>query len=216
MRPPSLRVVSDTSAISPMTASSTPLGVLNNARKLPTPTMRSGALAPDLQARIQAFQASRQSAPRPSPRLAAINIPAPHSGPVSDPPTPTGALVGGIANLRLPPSARPSAPNWSSTPMMNTSSRTSPKPSLSARRNMNLGGLLPTASPPPANPVQMPAMQNFETNRANNGGGESAKGANPQSASIFKDYEEFVDTKTGRLTFKNKAVIHGKGIDFTG
>jgi mitogen-activated protein kinase kinase len=78
---------------------------------------------------------------------------------------------------------------------------------------MNLGGLPPTAHSPAANPVQIPTMQNLETNSVNDGRGGSIAS---QSTSKFKDYEEFVDTKTGRLTFKNKAVIHGKGIDFTG
>ena len=33
---------------------------------------------------------------------------------------------------------------------------------------------------------------------------------------MFSKYSEYVDTKAGTLKFKNKAVIHGKGIDFSG
>ncbi len=38
--------------------------------------------------------------------------------------------------------------------------------------------------------------------------------ANNDNGSLFDKYSEFVDTKNGTLKFKNKAVIHGHGIDF--
>lgn len=43
--------------------------------------------------------------------------------------------------------------------------------------------------------------------------GESSARGKPES--MFSKYSEFVDTKTGSLKFEGKAIIHGKGIEFS-
>lgn len=45
---------------------------------------------------------------------------------------------------------------------------------------------------------------------------EDANGAEPkQQESAMEKYADMIDTKTGALKFKGKAVVHGQGIDFT-
>lgn len=44
---------------------------------------------------------------------------------------------------------------------------------------------------------------------------EQSKQDKDKSASALDKYADFIDTKTGALKFKGKAVIHGKGIDFS-
>lgn len=46
--------------------------------------------------------------------------------------------------------------------------------------------------------------------------GDSTKLSGGTGDSMFAKYSEFVDTKAGTLKFKDKATIHGKGIEFSG
>lgn len=196
-RLPSLRSVSDPPSITSMTPSSTPLGSIHNARRPAAPlslsSMRAGGGLPqDMQAKMRAFQESRQGTPPGGrPHLATAV-----SGSLPESPTGTpviGDLPGG---LRLPPNMRPHPQGFSSAPAVPRA-----KPSLSARRNMKLpGGLPPTSSDGPMQinvDGEMPAP-------APNGGG-----------SMFSKFSDFVDTKNGTLKFAGKAVIHSQGVDFS-
>ena len=122
------------------------------------------------------------------------------------PSTPAGALAGGIASMRLPPNGRPQAPNWASAPSMVSSK--SPKPGLGARRGMKLPGGLPGASPTAS--VGLPGINGDKSVDC----GELGK-PKSQGGSLFNKFSDFVDTKSGTLKFAGKAVIHGKGIDFS-
>jgi mitogen-activated protein kinase kinase len=42
-----------------------------------------------------------------------------------------------------------------------------------------------------------------------------ANDADGQTETAFSKYSEFIDTKTGTLNFKNKAILHGGGIEFS-
>ncbi|KAI9831012.1 MAG: hypothetical protein M1819_005250 [Sarea resinae] len=229
-RLPVLRSVSDSPAAASMTASSTPLGTLNAARRPapqpPLSSIRAGGLPQDMQARMKAFHLSRQGAP-PAAGLRAPNSvagPAPtESGQIPSgalggamappntgaPPSPGGAFVGGPGGLRLPP-ARPHAPSWSSAPAVPHPKR-APKPSLGARRGMALPGGLPGALPP--TPQLEGNGVNGDTNKSN--GEPASDSAAPESNSLFNKFSEFVDTKAGTLKFAGKAVIHSKGVDFS-
>jgi len=90
---------------------------------------------------------------------------------------------------------RPSGPpNWNSAPAI--PGRPISKPSMAARRGLKLPGGLPGALP----------------------GTDDSKSQNGQPASqgsLFNKYADYVDAKTGTLKFAGKAVIHGKGVDFS-
>ncbi|QSZ34652.1 hypothetical protein DSL72_007506 [Monilinia vaccinii-corymbosi] len=193
---PSLRAVSDPETIATMTASSTPLGMLANARRpRPGPSIPSsrssqagrqtgGGLPTSMAEKMKAFHASRQGTPtqRPQPPSSASSPGMPGS--------PAGDGLPGAS--KLPPNMRPPPQNFVSAPVV-------PKMKmgggLSARRGMKLD--LP--------PAPAPSTPGSETNGAPNlsGGG-----------SMFNQFSKYVDTKNGTLKFAGKAVIHGNGIDF--
>jgi mitogen-activated protein kinase kinase len=195
-----LRSVSDTVTTS-MTPSSTPLGLLNNARRpaAAAPSLSSmragGGLPQDMQAKMMAFHLSRQGTPpggRPSIQTSAST---------GTPESPTALSMGGLpGGLRLPPNVRPQAQGFSSAPAV---PRSGAKPSLSERRKMKLPGGLPGSTPSTTDGT--PNGSNGVTSpiQGNSGG------------SMFNKFSEFVDTKNGTLKFAGKAVIHGQGIDFS-
>ncbi|WEW54700.1 MAP kinase kinase Wis1 [Emydomyces testavorans] len=223
-QPPSLPTLSPQT----MTPSSTPLGTINAARRpapIPTPGQSSG-LNQDIQAKMKAFSLSRQGArsgqnPQQSPITGG-------SSPVVT--SPTGALAGGVSpNVlggapplagRLPgglsnaspsPPGRPSPGNWTSMPAaIGRPGPVGPKlGGLAAKRGLNpnmklseAGGTRPTLKAPPSLPGGVPGIHS-RTRFA-------------QTQSGFSKYSEIIDTKTGMIKFKDKAVIHGGGIDFTG
>jgi mitogen-activated protein kinase kinase len=76
------------------------------------------------------------------------------------------------------------------------------KPSLSARRNMPKLGTLP-GSP------------SDQTTQKLDLGGSSNPTNGGDTGSAFTKFSNYVDTKNGTLRFAGKAVIHGKGIDFS-
>ncbi|KAI9848801.1 MAG: hypothetical protein M1838_000354 [Thelocarpon superellum] len=246
-----LRSVSDPPSATLMTTSSTPLGSLNAARHpRPPPTLagaRSGGLPQDMQAKMKAFHLSRQGTPpaqsarRPSGgqgalslnaadvRGGSVTLPTGAAGtagsPIvaaSSPSAPTGALVGGIAALHLPPSLRPQAQNWTSAPAV-AGTKLAPKQGLGARRGMKLPGGLP--GPPPStgssggagqgpgtgDPNAPASLNQLRSGGLSGGEAEVATGA----GSLFNKFSEYVDTNTGTLKFAGKAVIHGKGVDFS-
>ncbi|RPB23191.1 kinase-like protein [Terfezia boudieri ATCC MYA-4762] len=94
-----------------------------------------------------------------------------------------------------PGMVRPSGPsNWSSAPVI--PGRTKPKQSVADRRGLKLPGGLPPVLPG----ADDPKLQN----------GQPA----PQG-SLFNKYANYIDTTTGTLKFAGKAVIHGKGVNFS-
>lgn len=231
-RLPSLRTSNDGPMAANMTTSSTPLGTLNAARRPTLPqasigSSRGSQLPQDMQAKMKAFHLSRQGAPPPqSLRMpptpsAQANSTAqlPTSGsPMSAgsisgslaPPgtsTPNGSTANRAANLRLPPSGRPQAPNFPNSAPAVPGVTMNPKlGGLAAKRGLNKGMKLSDASGPAA-PV-LPGTDTPEPSKNDSTGGKG-------SDSLFSKYSEYVDTKTGTLKFKGKATIHGKGIDFS-
>ncbi|KAH0561941.1 hypothetical protein GP486_003348 [Trichoglossum hirsutum] len=240
-RVPSLRSVSEPQNSTTMSPSSNPLGALNAARR-PVPvqqqgsSIRTGGLTQDMQAKMKAFHLSRQGAPPArNPRHASeSDVPHPIStsnnqadsgqpaagipGVLASPsPTaPVGSFVGGAAGLRLPPNARPQAHNWASSPAA-PGLKINPKQSLGARRGLKLPGGLPGSSPS-ASPIggsngQDKTLRGSAANEAN--GNVHGAPLQAEPGSLFDKFSDFVDTKSGTLKFAGKAVIHGKGIDFS-
>lgn len=224
-RLPTLRTVSDL----PSTASSTPLGALNAARRPGPPqpslsTMRSGGLPQDMQAKMRAFQLSRQGAP-PAQRVQTSGLPPgsqPHSagqipsgaigggltmGGSTTPGAPRGPFVGGAGAFGV--NARPPNATHSSAPVIPGAK----KMGLAAKRGMN-GGLfkLPDAQSP-----AQPTLANGEsnTNADTSNSGATGSDTEKKKETAFSKWEKIVDTKTGTLKFAGKATIHGQGIDFT-
>lgn len=193
-RMPSLRSVSDPqNPAHPMSASSTPLGVLSSARR-PPPSMSSRNLPDDLSAKMRAFHLSRQGG---SP----FNSQPPSASPRSPVGPPSGGPIVGIpGNLRMAGGIqRPGAPSFQSAPTIPAASG-----GLAGKRKFglklgDLGGSPTVGSPAPgpagAQPPQ-PAM---------------SMGA----PTMMKQFEQYIDTEKGYLTFKGKAIITNKGVDFS-
>ncbi|KAI9886029.1 MAG: hypothetical protein M1823_002196 [Watsoniomyces obsoletus] len=255
-RLPSLRTTSDPPVLPPMTVSSTPLGTLNAARR-PGPaqqpsaaSIRTGGLTQDMQARLKAFHLSRQGAPPTTGLRMPTGASMQHAHSSMDvvgspdgkaapggilggpgPTSPTGAagpLAGGFNPARLVPPTRPHPPNWTSAPVV-AGARRAPKPSLGARRGLQLPGGLPGALSGTGTPPNGTSDRNG--NQATSSEGDKPNGVASaavaaaaadgkpvviESGSLFNKFSEYVDTKTGSLKFAGKAVIHGKGIDFSG
>jgi mitogen-activated protein kinase kinase len=181
-----------------LSASSTHMGQINAARRGgPSPhhqvsmsSQATGGLNQDIMAKMRAFSLSRQGAPTPH-AASTGQIPTSHS---------IGAGGGALAG-RLPPTTRPSPQPWSSSP---TSANSSPGPvprpgvgGLAAKR-MKPGLKLSDVTGPPT-----PAA-----------GTDQKPNENPEE-SAFSKYSEFIDTKEGTLNFKNKAILHGGGVEFS-
>lgn len=203
-----------------MTESSTPLGQVNAARRGAVPPPRpiaslggqSGGLNQDIMARMKAFSLSRQGAPAglahttstggiPSSAPGAV----PSNGvgsPVHGSPhaVPVGAFAGGLAG-RIPPSGRPQPPNWASSPAVPS---TSPRPGGLAAKRLKPGLKLSDATAPSPTTRASPAASD-----------SGARGSNDATESAFSKYSDVIDTKAGTLSFKNKAIIHGNGIEFS-
>ncbi|KAH9889116.1 protein kinase-like domain-containing protein [Xylariomycetidae sp. FL2044] len=203
-RMPSLRSVSDTQAVaSPLSASSTHLGMLSNARRPAAATsMSSGRLPEDISAKMRAFHLSRQGS---SPMT---SQPPPSAG-SNSPMTPSAAspVVGGLPrNLQLPTGIqRPGAPSFArSTP--NVKPQPGPGGGLAGKRRFGLklgdmGGGAPSLDSPAS------------------AGGGVAQTAPAQNGNThmtqMKQFEQYIDSEKGYLTFKGKAIITNKGVDFS-
>ncbi|KAF7595297.1 hypothetical protein BBP40_006546 [Aspergillus hancockii] len=217
---PSLRPTDKTPGI---TASSTHLGQINAARRgnpsVGTPprpqASMSGAsqsgLNQDILAKMKAFSLSRQGAPPTLPHAASTGtVPktprgsVPSTGlsspPTQSPPGMNGPLAGALAG-RLPPPARPSTKNWVSSPSIPGSSPSpgAPKPGGLAAKRMKPGLKLSDATGTNGTAGSQP----------------SANGAGDTGETAFSKYSEFIDTKSGTLNFKDKAILHGGGIEFS-
>ena len=122
--------------------------------------------------------------------------------------SPGGALAGGVPpNFRMPASnLRPQPSNWSSSPQLpGATARTmSPKMGgLAAKRGLNRGMKLSDAT------------GTAQSATPSEDGKDKPADTGSSKDTAFSKYSEFVDTKAGTLNFKNKAVIHGGGIDFS-
>ena len=116
--------------------------------------------------------------------------------------------MAGPGGLKLPGN-RPQAPAFNSAPAV---PGIKPKMGgLAAKRGLNKGMKLSDATGSP-----LPSAGGKDLNSAGeahgNTGGTGGKGSDE---SAFSKYSEYVDTKTGTLKFKDKATIHGKGIEFS-
>ncbi|KAK6823786.1 Catalytic domain of fungal PBS2-like dual-specificity Mitogen-Activated Protein Kinase Kinase [Aspergillus parasiticus SU-1] len=217
---PSLR---PTDKIPGITASSTHLGQISAARRgagtppRPQASMSSmsgasqGGLNQDILAKMKAFSLSRQGAPPTLPHAASTGTvpktPRPGMPPAGlsspggqSPPVVNGPLAGALAG-RLPPVARPNTKNWVSSPSIPGSSPSpvSAKPGGLAAKRMKPGLKLSDA-----------------TGTNGTAGNQSpANGTEGTGETAFSKYSEFIDTKSGTLNFKNKAVLHGGGIEFS-
>ncbi|KAI0437494.1 kinase-like protein [Xylaria telfairii] len=198
-RMPSLRSISDPqNPAHPMSASSTPLGVLSNARRPgPAPHSSSGRLPEGLNAKMRAFHMSRQGTSSLGQQVASPNS---TSSPGM---SPAGPIMGGVpGNIRLPGGLqRPGAPAFPrSAPAINTGIGGG---GLAGKRRfgLKLGDM--NGGPSPASPVSSGTGQQPTTQ---NGGGH---------VSQLKQFEEYIDAEKGYLTFKGKAIITNKGVDFS-
>ncbi|KAK6859546.1 map kinase [Apiospora arundinis] len=200
-RMPSLRSISDPqNPGQTMSASSTPLGVLSNARRPPVSTgMSSGRLPEDINAKMRAFHLSRQGSNPMAPST-------PNSAPPQSPTTGAAAgspVMGLPGGLRAPGGLqRPGAPSF---PKSAPSIPAAQGGGLAGKRRFGLklgdmgggGGPANTATPSLGGSTPQP-------NNASTGA--------PSQMSQFANY---IDTEKGYLTFKGKAVISDKGVDFS-
>lgn len=80
---------------------------------------------------------------------------------------------------------------------------------------------VPIARSPSLSAARTPSKQSGLAGKRNKPGLKLADatgpsgGASPVGENAFSKYSEFVDTKAGTLNFKNKAIIHGGGIEFS-
>lgn len=201
-RMPSLRSVSDPQNPGhPMSASSSPLGVLSTARRpVPTPQMSSGRLPEDINQKMRAFHLSRQgSSPMSSQQST------PPAGPSPGGPSPGGPIMGGLPrNLQLPGGVqRPGAPSFhKSAPTVPSMPKGG---GLAGKRRFGLklgdmGGAPSPMSPPPAGGL------GSQPTPTQNGGSHMTQ---------MKQFEEYIDSEKGYLTFKGKAIITNKGVNFS-
>ncbi|RWA07949.1 hypothetical protein EKO27_g7162 [Xylaria grammica] len=195
-RMPSLRSISDPqNPTHSMSATSTPLGVLSNARRPgAAPHSSSGRLPEDINAKMRAFHLSRQGSSPIGPNAASPNSASPSGI------SPAGPVMGGIpGNMRLPGGLqRPGAPSFHrSAPAVNTGGGLAGK----RRFGLKLGDL--NGGPSPASPVSSGLSQ---PPVVPNGNGH---------VSQLKQFEEYINTEKGYLTFKGKAIITNKGVDFS-
>ena len=236
-RLPSLRNANDTMSAPNMTASSTPLGTLNAARRPNLPqsglgSSRGSQLPQDMQAKMKAFHLSRQGAPPPPqhlrmpPTVGAQSVSTTQIS-TSAGPIPSGSMTGNLApsggtsqggpligapgGSRLAP-GRPQAPNFNSAPAVPGLKMNSKMGGLAAKRGLNKGMKLSDATGP-----QIPSGESTGKALASDAatGTGQAPGQGSGDDSLFSRYSEYVDTKTGTLKFKGKATIHSKGIDFS-
>ncbi|KAL6720430.1 MAP kinase kinase Wis1 [Lecanora helva] len=231
---PTLRTSSDVPSSGNMTASSTPLGPLNAARRpnLPQPSFgssRGSQLPQDMQAKMKAFHLSRQGAPPPqslrTPPAAGGQADSMTQAPMSAGNVSSGAMRGGLApsgisspggpiaggpaSLRLPPGGRPQTTKFPNSSPAVPGMQINPKMGgLAAKRGLNKGMKLSEATGPP------PAQGDTGTGKDQNAGKPDDSAAQGPD-SLFKKYSEYVDTKSGSLNFKGKATITGQGIEFS-
>ncbi|EZF29072.1 STE/STE7 protein kinase [Trichophyton interdigitale H6] len=150
---------------------------------------------------MKAFSLSRQGAPgngsNGNERLPGIPIAAPQATSPWSPPS----VQGGAA----------------AAPMGRTPTPKMGGGGLAAKRGMAGGMKLSNVTGQP--PGAAPGIPNASSGVNGNSVGLSKASGTPQSSntpvSAFSKYSELIDTKAGTINFKNKAIIHGGGIDFS-
>lgn len=205
-----------------MTASSTPLGSINAARRPGPPQStlsRTGAgLTSDLSARMKAFQLGRQgAAPTPSFRAAPGQG---GPGTIADPSSPRLGPGGVPANFRLPPNGRPAPHNFNSAPIIPGagSAAAARQPSMAERRGLNLGGGLagpvnpPRGSPAPAR--KRPGMKLSDIGASSATPADQTQAERKPEGTLLDKYSDYIDAKTGSLMFKGKATLTNHGVEF--
>ncbi|KAJ5945220.1 hypothetical protein N7516_005388 [Penicillium verrucosum] len=94
---------------------------------------------------------------------------------------------------------QPNPQNWSSSPFPSPTVPGAKSPPSGAKpKRINPGLKLSDITGPPT-----PAA------------GTDQKQGEPNGESAFSKYSEFIDTKEGTLNFKNKALLHGGGVEFS-
>lgn len=229
--PPSFRSSSDYSTTT-MNPSSTPLGQLNAARRPGGPiSTRPSGLNEDTMAKMKAFSLSRQGAPAPhqNPQMP------PHTTSTGDVPTtsspiPNAKFPGAVAvsqerkpagNVSLAGGVCGRGLAGANTPGQAPAS--SPKMGgLAAKRGLKKGMKLSDVAggPPPSAPGNNNGQASDKEGSSESSAGKDEAGKDAASQgnptdSLFSKYSEFIDTQAGTLNFKNKAIIHGGGIEFT-
>ncbi|KAI1126156.1 kinase-like domain-containing protein [Nemania abortiva] len=199
-RMPSLRSISDPqNPTHPMSASSTHLGVLSSARRPAASSQSSSGRFPeDITAKMRAFTLSRQGSSPLGSHMASPGSASPSGL------SPSGPVMGGIAgNVRLPGGLqRPGAPSFPrSAPAINTGSMGGTGLAGKRRFGLKLGDM--NGGPSPASPISSGIGQQPVTQNGNS------------PVSQLKQFQEYIDTERGYLTFKGKAIITNKGVDFS-
>lgn len=185
-KPPSLRAPNNMAAPT-MSTSSSPLGAINAARRPggPPAPPRASNLTSDIQKRMKEMMLSRQGSAA-NVRTGSPGSPVPSTNNVQ-----TTGLPGG-----LPAGAMPGRSPALASPVSGGGRRPQgPMGGLAAKRGLKPGGMkLSDAQKPPAE-------------------GETA--TTTDTGSQFGKFANIVDTQKGTLTFKDKAVVHSSGIDFS-
>lgn len=220
------------------------LNAARNVRpQAPTISSRGSGLnvSQDILARIQAVHLNRQGAPpannlrqQTGTPVGPQGIPA-GSGQISGGPM-SGNLLssaagkplimgpGGIpSNFRLPgsPGTKPPMTNFQSAPSVpGLRIGGGMKPSLAEKRGQMLPGGLPGGLPgalPSGTPApggrKRPGLKLSQINDPPSGEAQNPP-VKPQGTMLDK-YAEYIDTKTGSLKFKDKAVINAEGVKFS-
>ncbi|KAI4864363.1 kinase-like protein [Hypoxylon rubiginosum] len=197
-RMPSLRSVSDPQNPGHlMSASSTPLGVLSTARRPAAASqMSSGRLPEDLNAKMRAFHLSRQGS-SPSTSQQATPPVGPSLG---------GPIIGGLPrNLQMPGGlTRPGAPAFpKSAPVVPSMPPKGGGLAGKRRFGLKLGDM---GGGPPASPGSAGSSAGSQPPPIHNGTAHQSQ---------MKQFEKYIDSEKGYLTFKGKAIITNKGVDFS-
>ncbi|KAJ2906547.1 Protein kinase wis1 [Zalerion maritima] len=202
-RVPSLRSVSDPSNSNPMNPTSTPTGVLNQARAPPA------AATPDLLAKAREFQLQRMNINRAPGSTGSIE-----STPVSRSPIGAGSPAGGFPPGRQMPGL-PGMPNMTARPMAGGVMRSdSAVPmakggsGLARRRRIKLDNMS-------GNPVT--ALNNgppggMKLPEANGGSRPALNGAG--QGTRLSDFDKYIDSQKGWITFDGAATITKEGVNF--
>ena len=200
-RVPSLRSLSDPQNPGhQMSASSTALGLLSNARRPPAPQAVSSARLPDdISAKMRAFHLSRQGSNPMSPG------PKPPGGPPAAAPVPGGLPMNLRPQMNPGGIKRPGAPSF---PQSAPSLPQAAGGGLAGKRKFGLKlGDMGGGGGPAANPA------------AGGGPGDGSQPPPTHDAaggpSQMKQFAEYLDTEKGYLTFKGQAIISNKGVDFS-
>ena len=173
---------------------------------------------------MRRFHLERQGAPKPpglqpgTPGGQLPGSPGPNRPNIMSPPGGPTASGGIPSNLQLPHGlGRPTPQNMHSAPAVPHLG--GGKPSLAQKRGMALPGGLPGSvpSPPPSGgPVSGRRPKPGLTLSQMKSTDEDQEGAErePHGGSMLDKYARFIDKETGSLTFKDKAVLNNKGVEF--